>query len=284
MSKGVKRTSRLPSLRVPTKCPKSSIKLYSIIESMSRTIYGTHNSCTYGPLLNQCLCVVTPWVRNQTWSITQQLEKGIRWFDFRVSIENGTIYLSHTYLMEHTLKDILDETAEYLKNKPDCPFLLIHLRVDSHALANQALIEPLVRDILSSYASICIDKDAFDTSIPLLQNNTTGKILFYNSNATLSHPSIFSSDLMPSVYGWDTGSMAAFDERLLQMDAFYAAQTQPFLYPNERMIIFDYSSNAPLWYTDRQQVQLMQKHKELLKHLTIMAGNEIEDWLAIFGE
>lgn len=247
-------------------------------------IYGTHNSCTYGSLLNCCLFSVIPWVRNQSLSISDQLENGVRWFDFRVSFEKGNIYLSHTFLMEHTLKSVMEEIADYFKRKSECPFIMIHLRVDFNDRANQKLIEPIVQGILSSYASFCIDKNTFDTTIPLLENTTKSKILFYNSDSTLSHPSIFACDLMPSLYGWDTGSIEAFEQRLLNINAFYSAQTQPFIYPNERMIIFDYSSNAPLWYTDKQQLQLMVQYKLFIKNArpTIISGNHIEEWIDMF--
>ncbi len=247
-------------------------------------LYGTHNSCTYGSLLNGCLFMVTPWVRNQSLTISEQLEKGVRWFDFRVSLEKGNVYLSHTYLMEHTLKSVMEEIADYFKRNPECPFIMINIRVDFNDRANQAAIESNVRDILSSYSSLCIEKGAFDATIPLSENTTKCKILFYNSDSTLSHPSIFASDLMPSLYGWDTGSIEAFEQRLLNINSFYSSQTQPFIYPNERMIIFDYSSTAPLCYTDQQQLQLMLKYKALIKNKspTILSGNHIEEWIDIF--
>lgn len=248
-------------------------------------LYGTHNSCTYGSLLNGCLFMVTPWVRNQNMSISDQLEKGVRCFDFRVSFEKGNVYLSHTYLMEHTLHSIMEEFDSYFKGKPDSPFIMINLRVDFNDRANQAVINPLVQEILSWYKSLCIERNTFDTMIPLLENTTKGKILFYNSDATLSHASIFSSDLMPTLYGWDTGSIDAFEERLLNIKSFYSTQTQPFIYPNERMIMFDYSSIAPLWYTDKQQVQLMVRYESFIKSTrpTILSGNHVEEWMDLFG-
>lgn len=247
-------------------------------------LYGTHNSCTYGSLLNGCLIPVIPWTQNQSLSITDQLENGVRWFDFRLSLKNGNVYLSHTYLMEHTLKSIMEEIADFFTKKADHPFIMIHLRVDFNDLVNQAAIEPLVQDILSSVSSLCVDKTIFDTAIPLLQNTTTCKILFYNSNSTLSHPSIFASDLMPTLYGWDAGSIEVFEERLLNMDAFYSKQTQPFIYQHERMILFDYSSIAPLWYTDNQQLKLMLKYKSFIKNKnpTIIAGNHTQNVMDIF--
>jgi len=251
---------------------------------MSSPIYGTHNSCTYGSLLNSCLCPVIPWVRDQSLTLSEQLERGIRWFDFRLSLEKGEIYLSHTYLMEHTLKSIMGEIADHLTRRPDSPFLMIHLRVDSNDLADQAAIEPLVGSILTSYASMCVNNDTFDAAIPLADNKTKGKILLYCANATLHHPLIFSSDLMPSLYGWDAGSIDAFEQRLLNMNAFCSSQTQPFLYPKERMIIFDYSSVAPLWWTDRQQRDLMTTHELFIRNQrpTIIAGNGVEEWMHLF--
>jgi hypothetical protein len=246
-------------------------------------IYGTHNSCTYGSLLNACQCPALPWVRNQSLTITEQLERGIRWLDFRVSFTKGSIYLSHTCLMVHTLISVMEEITNYFAQHPDSPFLIIHLRVDFNDRANRADIEPIVQEILSSF-SLCIHKDALDPTIPLLQNTTTAKILFYCTDGTLSHPSLFAGDLMPTLYGWDAGSIDVFEERLMNIDAFCSAQTQPFLYPKERMILFDYSSIAPLWYTDHQQLQLMRTHELFIRNQrpTIIAGNFAEEWLDLF--
>ena len=247
-------------------------------------LYGTHNSCTYGSLLNGCLFPVIPWVRNQSLSMTEQLEQGIRWFDFRLSLRNGDVYLSHTYLMEHTFTSIMEIIKEYFAQHTCHPFIMIHLRVDFNDRANRDVIESLVRVILSSYATICMKQDTLDTSIPLLQNPTTAKILFYCADGILSDPCIFASDLMPTLYGWDAGSIDALEERLLNMDAFFEKQTQSFLYPKERMINFDYSSTAPLWWTDRQQIQLMKKHRSFIisKNLTIIAGNHTEQLMDLF--
>jgi len=47
------------------------------------------------------------------------------------------------------------------------------------------------------------------------------------------------------------------------------------------MINFDYSSVAPLWWTDRQQLELMRKHELFIRNQrpTIIAGNHVEDWV-----
>lgn len=247
-------------------------------------LYGTHNSCTYGALQSCCLFPVLPWVRNQSITISEQLEHGIRWFDFRVSLGCNIVYLSHTFLMEHTLISVLDEIVEFMTHHPEQPFIMLHLRVDFHDLAQQAVIQPIVQSILSSYESFFIDPHTFDTSIPLLQNTTKARILCYTADSTLSHPLLFESDLMPTLYGWDAGSIDALEERLLKMDEFCSAQTQHFIYPKERMIIFDYSTSAPLMYTDQQQRQLMEKHRPYLlrQRPTIISGNHTQTWMGLF--
>jgi len=248
-------------------------------------LYGTHNSCTYGSLLNSCLCIASPWVRNQSLSITEQLEKGVRWFDVRLSFSKGNVYGSHTYLMEHTLMQIMEDITNHLTNHPESPFLLIHLRVDFNDRANQAVIQPIVQEILSFYESMCLPQRALDATVPLLQQPAKGKMLLYCADGTLSHQSLCASDLMPTLYGWDAGSIDVLEERLLHMDAFCQAQTQPFLFPNDRMILFDYSSTAPLWWTDRQQLELMQTHELFIRNQrpTIIAGNHVEDWVELFS-
>ena len=247
--------------------------------SQPSPIYGSHNSCSYGPLLNCCLFPVLPWVENQTLSISEQLENGVRWFDFRLSFYDGDVYLSHTYLMDDTFLNVMKEIDSYF-NKNDTAFLMIHIRVDFHDQEHQGYIEPIVGSILRGYARNCFTKETFDATIPLaeLSQKARNKILFYNADSTLSNPYIFSSDLMPSLYGWDADSIEAFEERLLGMDTFCEKQTQPFIYKNERMIIFDYSNTFPLYYSDKQQFYMMMKHKNFIlqKKPTIIAGNHVE--------
>lgn len=88
------------------------------------------------------------------------------------------------------------------------------------------------------------------------------KLLLYCADGTIQDPAVLANDLTPTVALWDAGTVEVCETRLLSLEALFAAQVNgPFLFPMDRTILFDYSSYAPLWYTDREQLDLMKKYK-----------------------
>lgn len=74
------------------------------------TLPGSHDSCSY-KLLKPWSCVpgVPSWTLTQRYSIFEQLQMGVRQFDIRVTIKDGTLYVSHTFmcgLLSETLRDL----------------------------------------------------------------------------------------------------------------------------------------------------------------------------------
>lgn len=253
-------------------------------------IYGTHNSCTYGSLQGCCTCMILPWTKNQSLSITEQLEKGVRYFDFRISYStaDGQLYLSHTLLTEHTASSIFNEVFQFLNKSPDHPFIMIHVRVDYHARSNQSIIQPILTKLLNFYSdSLMTRADLYknEEKINMKDLTVTQKALLYCADGTIHHPSVFSTDLMPCVAFWNAGTVEECERRMETLEEEFAKQINgPFLFPNERMIMFDFSNNYPLWITDYQQFRLMDQYKAriIASKPTILAGNYIEKIIEIF--
>lgn len=234
--------------------------------------------------------MILPWTKNQSLTLTEQLEKGVRYFDFRISYSttDGQLYLSHTLLTEHTATSIFNELFQFLAKSPNHPFLAIHLRVDYNARSNQAVIQPIITGLLNYYSnSLMTRSDLYhhDEKRSWKDIAVTQKVLFYCADGTIQHPSVFSSDLMPTVAFWNAGTAEECERRIQTLEEEFAKQTNgPFLFSNERMLMFDFSNNYPLWITDYQQFQLIEKYKALIigAKPTIIAGNHIQKIMELF--
>ena len=74
------------------------------------TIPGTHDSCA----LHGCCCAKT-----QTWSIDDQLNAGLRFFDLRVVVKDNTLKIYHGCVNQKiTLDEILLSFTNFLKENP----------------------------------------------------------------------------------------------------------------------------------------------------------------------
>lgn len=255
--------------------------------SSTRMLYGTHNSCTYGSLQGCCMCVALPWTQNQTLTFVEQLEKGVRYFDFRISYStnDAELYLSHTLLTENRLTTILNELSTFLERHPESPMIMIHVRVDYKDRPNQSVVQRIITPMLSFYSkwfltSSEIERDRFEKVSALPQ-----KVLLYCADGTIQHPCVFSSDLMPMVDFWNAGTEEECERRLQHLEELFDAQKNgPFLFSNQRLLMFDFSNEWPLWITDRQQLSLIEKYKALIikANPTILAGNHIEKIMNLF--
>lgn len=243
-------------------------------------LYGSHNSCTYGAPQN-CICLITmPWVQNQSLTITEQLKKGVRWFDLRLSYSNDIVYLSHTIILSHTLKSIFQEFADFFLQHLDYPPIIIQLRVDFHDRSHTSLIQTCIPILLTTYHPFLLPTniaaaDLFSSDRSL----RTEKWFLYCSDDTVNHPQIAVGQLMPIISMWERPSIQACRDVMDRLeDAFHLDLTHSYLYPDEKMLIFDYSSYLPLCITDRQQMELLQHYDDCIKkaNLTILAGNHIE--------
>lgn len=250
-------------------------------------MYGTHNSCTYSYGNDSCIsCIPSFWVKNQTLDIIKQLELGVRLLDFRLSYCNKrkNVYFSHTFMTEETFEDIMDQIYNYIIEHPEKLLLMINIRVDYKDRNNSEIIQDYLNIKMDKYRQLIVT----DLTIPFLLQTQT-KILFFNQDNTLKNNLIISKKLMPEVSLWDAGSTEECERRLSNLKELFNninndIQDNNYIFPNERLIIFDYSSYFPLYFTDKKQLELMEKYKQviLLSKPTIISGNNIEDIIKIF--
>jgi len=226
-----------------------------------------------------------PWTRNQSLTLEEQLELGVRWFDIRISFSKDTnhLYASHTALTTHSLESILTTFASFLE-KTSSPLLFINLRVDYKDRSQAPLIQPYVSDLLLSYIPFLANR--YDCGLTIEETSVTKKMLIYCSDRTIQDSLIIPMDLMPCVSFWDANSIEDCEKRLfLLQDEFHKQEGEGiYLFPKNRMIVFDYSSNNILWYTDKQMIKIMNKYKNNIVTVkpTILAGNHVQDWMELF--
>lgn len=229
--------------------------------------------------------IMLPWTCNQSLSLQEQLEHGIRWFDIRLSYSktDQQVYVSHTALTEHSLATILQTLTTFLE-QTDSPLLFLNMRVDYQDRSHAPLIQPIVSSLLQSHMLFLANQ--YVCGLTVEQTLIKKKMLLYCSDGTLQDPMIAAIDLMPTVSFWDAGSIEVCEERLKTLVETFQTQEVhgSFLFPRNRMILFDYSTNAMLWYTDKQMIALMDQYKNIILDAspTILAGNQVQTWMGLF--
>lgn len=249
-------------------------------------LFGTHNSCTYGTL-QPCYCnVMIPWTRNQSLTLQEQLERGIRWFDIRISYckEDKELYASHTALTSHSIDGIFEQLVRFV-DQTNSPMLFVNIRVDFKDRDNKSMIQYKLSDILLTYLPYLANR--YDCGSTVEQTRVTKKILLYCSDGTLQDSLIVPMDLMPTVSFWDADSIEACERRLFLLQDEFEKQEKSgklYLFPKDKMIVFDYSSKNVLWITDKEMIELMKKYNETIvgSKATIISGNHVQDWMGVF--
>jgi len=247
-------------------------------------LFGTHNSCTYGSLQPCFFNIMLPWTRNQSLTLQEQLDHGIRWFDIRLSYskKDNNIYASHTALTNHSFKYIMDIVTNFLEHSMT-QMLFMNVRIDYHDRSNSSVINTNVADLLGSYISYIGSRN--DCGATIEQTTTLKKVLLYCSDGTIQHSLVYKMELMPTVSFWDADSIDVCEQRLMSLeDEFKKLESNIYVFPSNRMIVFDYASNNVLWYTDKQIFGLITKYREIImdSHPTILAGNHTQEWMSLF--
>lgn len=84
-------------------------------------LYNMRNCCFVKSMLKD-------WTLTQYYSVSTQLEKGIRYFDFKVALINGKFYVAHTYIGV-PVENVLKELKEFLDNNPT-EFIILDFKND----------------------------------------------------------------------------------------------------------------------------------------------------------
>jgi hypothetical protein len=220
-----------------------------------------------------------PWFRNQSLTIEQQLQIGVRWFDLRLSYYNNDVYLSHTFIMNSTFESIM-ESFKHTSHP-----IIIQLRVDFNNLSKQTNVCLLTNTILEKYSDLFLLEHELDEDTIFTKNcvvhPSNKRILLYCSDGTIKNTYTISKNIMPTVSFWSRGTIAACEKALEDLEGEFNKinnSIDVYLFPNRRMIIFDYSSMTPLCITDRQQTALIKKYADTIKkaNVSIFAGNYIQ--------
>lgn len=223
------------------------------------------------------MCVVTPWTQNQNLTIAEQLDRGVRWFDLRMSFSpiDGEVYISHTYMTIKTFMSALESFKQFLIYHPRRELIAVHLRVDFEDRENIALVQTRVGSMIDYYKDIFIEKSQIVVGWNSMREDK--KVILYCSDGTLRHPLIASCEFMPCVSFWDAGTIEECERRLANAEEEFKKQENgPFLFPKQCMFLFDYSTTAPLWFTDWQQRRLIGRYIDTVKKADLVAGNQIE--------
>jgi len=131
------------------------------------TIPGTHDSCA----LHGCCCAKT-----QTWSIDDQLNAGLRFFDLRVVVKENTLKIYHGCVNQKiTLDEILVSFTNFLKENPTEGIFM--------AIVKEYGFDNTDEEVLNTYQKIA---EKFKDNIVDFQGKEItfsyfrGKILFLN--------------------------------------------------------------------------------------------------------
>ncbi len=142
-------------------------KLSDKTKFSSLTIPGTHNSCSfYGTVI----------ARTQTWSITDQLLSGIRYFDIRLRLFENLLRLQHGITNQYAFFDeILGYFINFLKEYPkETIFMAVQKEYKDYN--TNKTIEELFNEYTKDYKEYIIEYEGKDIEI----GNLRGKILFIN--------------------------------------------------------------------------------------------------------
>ena len=133
----------------------------------SLTIPGSHNSCSF---------FGTVIARTQTWSITDQLLSGIRYFDIRLRLYENLLRLQHGITNQYAFFDeILGYFINFLKEYPK-EIIFMAVQKEYKDYNTNKTIEELFNEYTKDYKDYIIEYEGKDIEI----GNLRGKILFIN--------------------------------------------------------------------------------------------------------
>lgn len=115
--------------------------------------------------------------RTQKYSVKDQLERGVRYFDIRVTKENNDLFIFHSILNGQRFENIADEVVEFVKNNPT-EFLILdfqHFKNDSYNDVFNMIEEKIDSSYFITNNTNLSDEDYINQ---LTIKDARGKVLF----------------------------------------------------------------------------------------------------------
>ena len=134
------------------------------------TIPGTHESCALHGIF---------FAINQTWSLENQLNAGIRFFDLRMRLYYNTLRAHHGMINQKIyLSEILYIFSKFLKKYPS-EFILMSIQKEYKDKKSNRTIEEVYNDYIKNYKDIIINynENLYNEKV----ENLRGKIIFFNA-------------------------------------------------------------------------------------------------------
>jgi 1-phosphatidylinositol phosphodiesterase len=167
------------------------------------TIPGTHDSgARFGGAAPVVDFVTALWVQAQNWTLTQQLNAGVRFLDVRPHAEpDGTLRIHHMFVDEQlSLTDVLRECVAFLAANPT-EALLMRVQQEASTMPEPQFVAAFDRHVGEADAG---DRLYRDPTIPQLQAVRGAIVLMPNNLPSLGGIS-WSSPLVSIEDDWDMG-------------------------------------------------------------------------------
>jgi 1-phosphatidylinositol phosphodiesterase len=167
------------------------------------TIPGTHDSgARFGGAAPVVDFVTALWVQAQNWTLTQQLNAGVRFLDVRPHAEpDGTLRIHHMFVDEQlSLTDVLRECVAFLAANPT-EALMMRVQQEASKMPEPQFVAAFDRHVGEADAG---DRLYRDPTIPQLQAVRGAIVLMPNNLPSLGGIS-WSSPLMSIEDDWDMG-------------------------------------------------------------------------------
>ena len=140
------------------------------MELKDLTIPGTHNSCALKGIF---------FAVNQSWSLEQQLNAGIRFFDIRLRLFYNSLRAYHGPIdQKMNFSEIIYIFSFFLKKHPS-EFILMSVQKEYDDLESNRSIQEIYKDYIKDYQDIIINyqKNLYNEKVKDLR----GKIIFFDS-------------------------------------------------------------------------------------------------------
>ena len=173
------------------------------------TIPGTHDSgARFGGVAPVVDFVTALWVQCQNWTVTQQLNAGIRFLDVRCHAEpDGTLRIHHLFIDEQlSLTDVLRECVAFLAANPT-EALLMRVQQETSTAPEPQFVAAFDRHVREADAG---DRLCRDPTIPQLRPVRGRIVLMPNKLPSLGGIG-WDSPLVSTEDDWDMGYLTPAD-------------------------------------------------------------------------